>query len=127
MRSGMDRACVWLGLYPSSYTTYSGPDRIFYWKSPGIRIVAFDCVKRKITFKVDPPEGSFVAAMPMLDCFHLIGTSDFGEGGGSEFEIPLVGGYDGFSEYKTGNGLFTLSYGETDARFIYLRIGWPKE
>lgn len=29
----------------------------------------------------------------------------------------------GFEEYKSGSGLFTLTYAETDAQFLCLRIG----
>ena len=121
--TGMDRASVRLGLYPISYTTYSGPNRYFYFGRPTIRIVEFNHAIRAIRVKVDPPEGSYVAAMPMLEYFHLIGIRDFGTENQSEVEIPLVGASDGFAEYKSGNGFFTLNYAETDAQFFYLRIG----
>ena len=121
--TGMDRASVRLGLYPISYTTYSGPNRYFYFGRPTIRIVEFNHAIRAIRVKVDPPEGSYVAAMPMLEYFHLIGLRDFGTENQSEVEIPLVGASDGFAEYKSGNGFFTLNYAETDAQFFYLRIG----
>ena len=119
---GVDRTCIRLGLYPSSYTTYSGPYRYFYWARPAIRVVEFDHEKRRITLKVDPPEGSHVAALPMLDYFHLIGIQNFGTENQSEVDIPLSAENAGFSEYISGNGLFTLTYGETDAQFLYLRI-----
>ena len=119
---GVDRACVRLGLYPSSYTTYSGPNRHFYWGKPTIRIVEFDYANRGITLKVEPPEGSHVAALPMLEYFHLIGIRDFGTENQSEVQIPISAENEGFAEYISGNGLFTLTYGETDARFLYLRI-----
>ena len=119
---GVDRACVRLGLFPSRYTTYSGPNRYFYWGKPTIRVIGFDHAKRKIKLKVEPPEGSYVAALPMFDYFHLIGIQDFGTDGQREVEIPLAGIADGFAEYRSGNGIFTLTYGETDAQFLYLRI-----
>ena len=119
---GVDRACVRLGLYPSSYTTYSGTHRYFYWGKPTVRIIEFDHAACRITVKVDPPEGSFVAAMPMLGYIHLIGIRDFGTEDQHEVEIPLVATLDGFAEYKSSNGVFTLSYEKTDAQFLYLRI-----
>ena len=119
---GIDRASVRLGLYPTSYTTYSGPNRYFYFGRPTIRIVEFNHAIRTIRMKVDPPDGSYVAAMPMLEYFHLIGIRDFGTESQSEVEIPLIDASDGFAEYKSGNGFFTLNYAETDAKFFYLRI-----
>jgi hypothetical protein len=119
---GMDRTSVRLGLYPTSYTTYSGPNRYFYFGRPTIRIVAFKPANRTIRMKVDPPDGSYVAAMPMLEYFHLIGIRDFGRESQSEIEIPLVGASDGFAEYKSRNGFLTLNYAETDAQFFYLRV-----
>ena len=119
---GMDRTSVRLGLYPTSYTTYSGPNRYFYFGRPTIRIVEFNPANRTIRMKVDPPDGSYVAAMPMLEYFHLIGIRDFGRESQSEIEIPLVGASDGFAEYKSRNGFLTLNYAETDAQFFYLRV-----
>ena len=63
------------------------------------------------------------AAMPMFDYFHLVGICDFGTQEQHEIDIPLENIRTGFSEYMSGNGLFTLTYPETDARFFYLRVG----
>jgi len=120
---GMDRSCVRLGLYPTSYTTYSGPYRYFYFGRPTISVLAFDHANRSIRMKVNPPEGSHVAAKPMLDYFHLIGIHKFGTSGQYESEIPLTTSGADFSEYISADGVLTLTYPETDVQFIYLRIG----
>lgn len=119
---GMDRACVRLGLYPTSFTSYSGPYRYFYFGKPTISVLQFDYANRTIRLKVNPPDGSHVAAMPMLEYIHLIAIFDFGNASESEFEIPLSDVSINFSGYMT-RGEFSLTYPETGAQFIYLRIG----
>ncbi len=119
---GMDRACVRLGLYPTSFTTYSGPHRYFYFGKPTITVLEFDHANRSIKMKVNPPEGSHVAAKPMLDYIHLVAIFDLGNFPESEFEIPLSDVNFDFSDYMSG-GEFSLTYPETGAQFIYLRIG----
>ena len=119
----VDRACVRLGLYPVRYTTYPGSRMTFYFGAPTIRILDFDQANRIIKLKVDPPDGSYVAMMPMLDYFHLVGIHNFGTAEQQETDIPLANIRTDFTEYKTGNGLFTLTYPETNARFFYFRVG----
>ena len=119
---GMDRACVRLGLYPTSFTTYSGPHGYFYFGRPTISIIEFDHANRSIKMKVNPPEGSHVAAKPMLEYIHLITIFDLANARNSELEIPLSDVSIDLSEYVT-SGEFSLTYPDTGAQFFFLRIG----
>ena len=119
---GMDRACVRLGLYPTSFTTYSGPNRHFYFGRPKISVLEFDHAKRFIKMKVNPPEGSHVAAKPMLEYIHLIAIFDLANARDSEFEVSRSDVSIDLSGYMT-SGEFSLTYPETGAQFFYLRIG----
>ena len=63
-----------------------------------------------------------MAAKPMLDYIHLVAIFDLGNVSESEFAIPLSDVSFDFSDYMSG-GEFSLTYPETGAQFVYLRIG----
>ena len=118
----MDRASVRLGLYPVRYDWYSGIRRIFYFGEPTISVVEFNPANRTMKLKVNPANGSHVAALPMFEYIHLIAIYDFGTEKQREEELDLGTIETGFVNYITSNGEFTIAFPPTDAQFFYLRV-----
>ena len=119
---GLDRASVRLGLYPVRYDWYSGIRRTFYFGEPTISVVEFNPANRTMKLKVNPANGSHVAAMPMFEYIHLIAIYDFGTENQREEELDLGTIETGFANYITSNGEFTIAFPPTDAQFFYLRV-----
>jgi hypothetical protein len=118
----LDRASVRLGLYPVRYDWYSGIRRTFYFGKPIISVVEFNPANRTMKLKVNPANGSHVAAMPMFEYIHLIAIYDFGTENQREEELDLGTIETGFANYITSNGEFTIAFPPTDAQFFYLRV-----
>lgn len=109
---GAGRVCLRLGVSPEKIEVDGEYGRMRF-KSPAVRITSFDIASRTITAKVEPAEGTRIAAPPRPNMFGVAMMGELGtlkdECGNLEwkedFELEL-------SHYLPSNGVFSIRFPE---------------